>query len=207
MIIQCNNCNSKFIVSEDVIGEHGRKVRCSVCKNVWRAYIEKEKDNIPVYGNYEELNPIKKGSNLPVVSQNTPLKKKKLLLITILLLVLLLIGAFIIKNNMSDDSSSIILKNTTMRQVERNNKSYILISANVVNQGEQSQNIPSIKIRLQDGSGKTVKKFKIAKSPVILHKDESFNYNFSIKDFPNNVEKVTINTGCWINNFVRKIFL
>jgi predicted Zn finger-like uncharacterized protein len=38
MIIECEECNSKFNLAENLIKENGSKVRCSVCKNVFTAY-------------------------------------------------------------------------------------------------------------------------------------------------------------------------
>lgn len=38
MIIECEECNSKFNLAENLIKEEGSKVRCSVCKNVFTAY-------------------------------------------------------------------------------------------------------------------------------------------------------------------------
>jgi len=38
MIIECKQCGSKFKLDEGLIREEGSKVRCSVCKNVFKAY-------------------------------------------------------------------------------------------------------------------------------------------------------------------------
>lgn len=38
MIIECEECNSKFNLAKNLIKEEGSKVRCSVCKNVFTAY-------------------------------------------------------------------------------------------------------------------------------------------------------------------------
>jgi pilus assembly protein FimV len=38
MIIECKQCGSKFKLDEGLLREEGSKVRCSVCKNVFRAY-------------------------------------------------------------------------------------------------------------------------------------------------------------------------
>jgi len=38
MIIECKQCGSKFQLDEGLIREEGSKVRCSVCKNVFKAY-------------------------------------------------------------------------------------------------------------------------------------------------------------------------
>ncbi len=38
MIIECKQCGSKFKLDEGLIREEGSKVRCSVCKSVFRAY-------------------------------------------------------------------------------------------------------------------------------------------------------------------------
>ena len=38
MIIECEECNSKFNLDKNLIKKEGSKVRCSVCKNVFTAY-------------------------------------------------------------------------------------------------------------------------------------------------------------------------
>jgi len=38
MIIECKECGSKFKLDEGLLREEGSKVRCSVCKSVFRAY-------------------------------------------------------------------------------------------------------------------------------------------------------------------------
>src|SRR4030042_6358997 len=38
MIIECKQCGSKFKLDEGLIREEGSKVRCSVCKSVFKAY-------------------------------------------------------------------------------------------------------------------------------------------------------------------------
>ena len=35
MIINCEKCNSKFNLDENLLNENGSKVRCSVCKNIF----------------------------------------------------------------------------------------------------------------------------------------------------------------------------
>jgi predicted Zn finger-like uncharacterized protein len=38
MIIECEECNSKFNLAENLLKKEGSKVRCSLCKNVFMAY-------------------------------------------------------------------------------------------------------------------------------------------------------------------------
>ena len=45
MIIECKQCGSKFKLDEGLLREEGSKVRCSVCKNVFRVY---PKGEVPV---------------------------------------------------------------------------------------------------------------------------------------------------------------
>ena len=36
MILQCPNCGTKFQVNDNLIPSVGRKVKCSVCNNIWK---------------------------------------------------------------------------------------------------------------------------------------------------------------------------
>ena len=38
MVIECKQCGSKFKLDEGLLREEGSKVRCSVCKNVFKVY-------------------------------------------------------------------------------------------------------------------------------------------------------------------------
>jgi predicted Zn finger-like uncharacterized protein len=40
MILSCPNCKTGFFVAPEQIGEAGRRVKCSKCKNIWLAMID-----------------------------------------------------------------------------------------------------------------------------------------------------------------------
>jgi predicted Zn finger-like uncharacterized protein len=40
MVIECKQCGSKFKLDEGLLREEGSKVRCSVCKNVFKVYLK-----------------------------------------------------------------------------------------------------------------------------------------------------------------------
>jgi len=37
MRLVCPNCASSYAIADDALGEHGRRVRCKLCKHVWHA--------------------------------------------------------------------------------------------------------------------------------------------------------------------------
>lgn len=42
MIVTCPKCSSRFLLSAQTLGEEGKKVRCSRCKNVWQQEPDEE---------------------------------------------------------------------------------------------------------------------------------------------------------------------
>ena len=44
MIIICPNCNSKYSIKKELLGEKGKKVKCSDCSYQWFEKIEHSKD-------------------------------------------------------------------------------------------------------------------------------------------------------------------
>ena len=46
MIIQCEECESKFQLDDSMLKESGSKVRCSVCKRVFTVYPPEPDDEI-----------------------------------------------------------------------------------------------------------------------------------------------------------------
>ena len=67
MYIACPECDTKFVVTPEQIGKHGRKVKCSKCSHVWHQKLE---DNIriePVLTVPEAVIPLGNGINLPAL--------------------------------------------------------------------------------------------------------------------------------------------
>jgi predicted Zn finger-like uncharacterized protein len=73
MILECNNCSTKFVISEEKIGEFGRKVKCSKCSNVWFATREDNVENKTLSRRYKMIEPedIPSHSSVPAVINNS----------------------------------------------------------------------------------------------------------------------------------------
>ena len=50
MIIECPNCNKKFIIDKKLIPENGRKLKCSSCDHIWhyKVLITKSIDDLEI---------------------------------------------------------------------------------------------------------------------------------------------------------------
>ena len=46
MIIECEKCNTKFNLDENLLKESGSKVRCSICKHVFTSFTPKEEPEV-----------------------------------------------------------------------------------------------------------------------------------------------------------------
>ncbi|PCK00266.1 MAG: hypothetical protein COA45_00325 [Zetaproteobacteria bacterium] len=55
MILTCPNCNGQFKIDDDLIGDKGRKVKCSSCSEIWFQESESiEPENDVALGDFEE---------------------------------------------------------------------------------------------------------------------------------------------------------
>ena len=81
MIINCNKCNKKFKVNDNLIPSEGRLLKCGNCGNSW-FFIENNEEykdineiNNPV--NQNNKNEIKINKNINKIKQSTSSKKKQ----------------------------------------------------------------------------------------------------------------------------------
>lgn len=77
MILQCEKCQTRFLVNPAAIGSEGRQVRCANCAHEWMQLPPKEEPPPDVLSPDPVLRPIPRGSGLPVpLPEDTPLGLK-----------------------------------------------------------------------------------------------------------------------------------
>ena len=68
MYIACPECDTRFVVTPEQIGTHGRKVKCSKCSHIWHQRLDNHLRIEPVLEPVTLVaTPLGKGVNLPAL--------------------------------------------------------------------------------------------------------------------------------------------
>src|SRR5690606_22896527 len=103
MILICENCDTRFLLSASQLGPEGRRVRCSHCGHEWYQDPPEDESFAEAMARVEPIpdsvRPVPEGSSLPVMADNANAAEEEGGAVTSYLaaagvLVLLLAGAF-----------------------------------------------------------------------------------------------------------------
>lgn len=156
MIISCPNCSAGFFVSPQQIGEAGRRVKCSKCKNVWHATIDQNKiPNDEIIARRIQDQKYVSGSNLPAV---IPIKIPNLLYyLPGVLLTLIIVSIFTLYPSMYNITGIYgpmnVPEGLKIEQVihdfnkERN---HVSVEYSVINRSNSPQKVPLVQLKLID---------------------------------------------------------
>ncbi|MBX9733489.1 MAG: zinc-ribbon domain-containing protein, partial [Chitinophagaceae bacterium] len=67
MYIACPECDTKFVVTPEQIGKHGRKVKCSKCAHIWHQKLADQVRIEPLITQPIIATPLGNGINLPAL--------------------------------------------------------------------------------------------------------------------------------------------
>lgn len=160
MNITCPECSTNFTVSQELIGECGRKVKCSKCSYIWHQYLENQirldptrskeviTDNKTIKSNGVNL-PALLPIRMPQSSNISPL-----ILISLILFLSLLLFHERLGINLSDDFKDLNINDIKIvRNIEEGK---IIINYNITNMVDQTISIPLIRVRLFDKDNKLI---------------------------------------------------
>lgn len=185
MIIQCSECQARFVVPDRAIGSDGRNVRCGKCAHTWFQHAApnlKNKELPDLNTLIDEINTrpkaIPKGSNLPVVKKERmplmhTLSLAALGLIT-LAIALLLVAPWALGQA---SSKGLVLADVgIVRVVDKDKHVTFQINGKIANTSAKPMKLPVLRITLVDNDGNSLQfwDFTGDMSDIESHKDVPF---------------------------------
>ena len=217
MILQCSNCNARFLVPDSAIGVGGRTVRCSRCQNTWF-----EKPITPssvaielppldeMLGSINQsaseppsVKPLAKGANLPshVIHPHSSLTLK--LMAASLLLLVSLGGGYIAHPELFlPTSKGLSLADVKFNKQTNSHGALVELSGNILNTSDAEQKVPNLRIvTLNSGGIKTAEKDLVAEGKT-LAPEESIPFSTDIQ--ASSAEKLVLDLGAPLELSLRR---
>jgi predicted Zn finger-like uncharacterized protein len=160
MILQCPNCQVRYIVADQAIGVGGRTVRCSKCQHMWfqpatEASAKLSLDDLDKM--LESINvapkPIPKGSNLPVRQQPVPAGLKVATFTALAASIILAMLAYTPQWLGIPRSTGLMLGNITLNKIVEEKNTLYQISGKIVNTTDAPKPLSTLRITLVDNEG------------------------------------------------------
>lgn len=204
MYIACPECNTKFVVTPEQIGEQGRKVKCSKCAHVWHQNPD-DQLNVDALLNVP-LNPMPLGNgvNLPAL---VPIKIQPYLYVMPILMIGLIIFMLTIlfADNLGADS---LLNNNKLAikdiQIEnQQDLGKIVVSYKVHNSANTKTKMPLIRIRLLDKNNRVIKSLVDDHTKIEMSPNQFIQIKTEFVPAPPSTETVDIMIGNKIDFILR----
>jgi predicted Zn finger-like uncharacterized protein len=204
MYIACPECDTKFVVTPEQIGKHGRKVKCSKCSHVWHQKLE---DNIriePVLTVPEAVIPLGNGINLPAL---LPVKIPPYLFVMPVLMIGLIIFmlAMLFPNKLGADSllNSNEVSIKSMQIVNEKDIDKITVNYKVHNSSFKDVKVPLVRIRLFDKNNRVLKSRIDDRTNIEMSPDQVIQVKMEFVPAPPSVDSIDIMIGNKIDFLLR----
>tara|TARA_B110000211_G_C13843128_1_gene448823 strand:- start:37 stop:648 length:612 start_codon:yes stop_codon:yes gene_type:complete len=203
MYIACTECDTKFVVTPEQIGKHGRKVKCSKCSHVWHQNLE---DNIriePVLTAPEAFTPLGNGVNLPAL---LPVKIPPYLFVMPLLMIGLIIFmlTMLFPNKLGNsllNSNEMSIKD--MQIVNEKDLDKITVNYKVHNTSFKDIKMPLVRIRLFDKNNRVLKSIIDDHTNIDMSPDQYIQIKTEFVPAPPSVDSIDIMIGNKIDFLLR----
>lgn len=197
MYIACPKCETKFVVTAEQIGSHGRKVKCSKCANIWHQKLD---NNVKIEPKPAPLSTtpvaIGNGVNLPVL---LPIKMPSFLYgLPVLLIGMIIFMVTTLFSNVFEVHSILNNKNLSTHDLQITNdkdQGKILVSYKILNTSDKNVKMPLVRIRLLDKNNRVINTKIDDYSKIELSPGQNVYINTEFADAPLEAENIDVTLG------------
>lgn len=204
MYIACPECDTKFVVTPEQIGKHGRKVKCSKCSHIWHQRLE---DNVriePTLTMPEAATPLGNGVNLPAL---LPVKIPPYLFVMPVLMIGLIVFmlTMLFPNKLGVDSllNSDEVSIKDMQIVNQKDIDKITVNYKVHNSSLKDVKMPLVRIRLFDKDNRVLKSLIDDHTNIDMSPDQYIQVKTEFVPAPPSVDSIDIMIGNKIDFILR----
>jgi len=187
-----------------MIGEEGRKVKCTRCGYSWHQDpLEELADTSVIEPPPVEVEEIKEYSNLPAISQKVVagVGTKATFLVLLILAIIsgLLANPEIIPSFANilgmQKTDGLIFSDFSVEKKIENNRFQFRIDGKIINNGEELRHIPDIQATLLSKGGRVMGKLVLEPVKRDLEPGESLNFRPEINNISGNADKLILDIG------------
>lgn len=197
MYIACPECDTRFVVTPEQIGKHGRKVKCSKCSYIWHQRLDNNLRIEPVLEPVAvKFTPLGNGVNLPAL---LPIKIPAYLYgLPVLLIGMIIFMILILFQEALGINSVLNNKDLSIRDLQiTNNKELgkIIVNYKVLNSSNKNVTMPLVRIRLFDKDNRVIKSKIDDYSKINLSPSQNVSINTEFAPAPQSTENIDIMIG------------
>ncbi|KAF8818654.1 MJ0042-type zinc finger domain-containing protein [Rickettsia endosymbiont of Cardiosporidium cionae] len=188
MYITCKKCKTNFFVDDGQIGDNGRKVKCSNCKNIWHQY--------PNQGNSISTKNLDKDTNLPVI---LPVKIPFYLYIIpiflfsiiVFMIVMTFPRAFSIPSFL--DNNRLKIEDVKISYDE--DREHIVVDYKIFNISNRKTEMPLVRVRLLDDSNRVLKMDIVERKNLVFSPKQYLHFQTEFKSVNKDITIVDLMLG------------
>lgn len=205
MYIACPECNTKFVVTPEQIGEYGRKVKCSKCSNIWHQKLDDQINLDSLLTLPITPTPLGNGVNLPAllpVKIQPYLYALPVLMIGMIIMMLVILFSGSAGVNAFFNSNNLAIKDVQINYQKDIEK--ISISYKVHNNSDKPVKMALIRIRLLDKNHRVIKGSVDDKySRIVMSPNQFIQIQTEIVPAPPSTDNIDIMLGNKIDFILR----
>lgn len=196
MYIACPECNTKFAIKKEQIGESGRKVKCSKCSHIWHYDPKKEEPKSPAIKHEDVVN--RPAQTKPAKGVNVPaLRPKKipsyLPWIPYLIIGFIIVVSIILFNTSLLNHSPLELRN--MQITKDVDLGKLTVAYKVFNSSDKELKMPLVRVQLIDNNNNILKSRIDDHTHLMIAPNKSVQVKTEFSPVPESAENINIMIG------------